>query len=230
MRLGFRGFLVLTLLSSGLHAQTAGGDGSVPMPKLPPITLPPLNSGPPPATSELDAYLFVPKNPLANPSTVLPKETRTPAQLEALLANYVGTWRGESVWYSTVTGHILRAPTEMVYALKNEKGHNYLTCSITYELASGPSVAMARMWVEDGRIFSEIAQGDRSQKFIAQSNAGSLIWRTYGSLETLVEFSEIETLRLTVDGGQLSSRGFEVQHYARGESLVLETTELKLVK
>jgi hypothetical protein len=228
MRTGFCGILLLVLLPLSLDAQTASAPA--PAPKLLQITLPPLSLGAPTATSELDAYLFLPKNPLANPSTILPKETRTPAQLEALLANYVGKWRGESVWLSTATGHVLRAPTEMVYALKKENGRTILSCTITYDLAAGPSVALARLWVEKGHIFSEITQGDRSQKFIAQSSAGSLLWRTYDSMDTIVEFAETETLRLAADGGQISSRGFEVQHYARGQSLVVESTELKFVK
>lgn len=233
MRTGFCGFLLLTLLAAGLRAQsapTANSAPSAPAPKLLQITLPPLSTGAPTATSELDAFLFLPKNPLANPSLLLPKETRTPVQLEALLANYVGTWKGESIWFSIATGHVLSAPTEMAYTMKKENGRNVLVCTIYYNLPAGPSVAFSRMWVENGHIFSEIVQADRSQKFVAQSNANSLTWHTYGSMDTLVEFGETEMLRLTPDGGELSSRGYEVQHYARGQSLVIETADLKLVK
>lgn len=217
------------VLAGGAQAQSDAA-ATEPKPELPQIALPPVPTGPPPATSQLDAYLFLPKSPLASPAAVLPRETRTPAQLEALLSNYVGTWRGETKWYSNATGHLLLAPAEMVYAMKEEKGRKVLACTITYHLPAGPSVALSRTWVENGHIFSEIMQGDASQRYIAQSTPEGLIWRTFDSMATVLEFSEVETLRLTPDGGELYSSGYEVQHYARGDSLVFESTQLKLVK
>lgn len=217
------------VLANGALAQAAAA-ASEPKPVLPQIALPPVPTGPPPATSQLDAYLFLPKSPLASPAGVLPKESRTPAQLQALLSNYVGTWRGAARWYSNATGHLLQAPAEMVYTLKVENGRKVLACTITYSLPAGPSVALSRTWVESGHIFSEITQGDSSQRFIAQSTPGGLIWRTFDSMSAVLEFSEVETLRLTPDGGELSSSGYEVQHYARGDSLVFESADLTLVK
>ncbi len=233
MRTGLGGIFLLIFLSGALHAQsTPASRNATPSaaPKMLQITLPPLSTGAPEATSQLDAYLFLPKSPLANPSIVLPKETRTPAQLEAVLANYTGRWRGESVWFSLVTGHTLRALTEIVYTQKKENGRNVLHGLIYYDLPTGLVVTLVKMWVEKGCIFSEIYQGDRSQRFVAQTNANSLILRTYDEMDTLVEYGEVETLRLTPDGGQLSSHGYQIQHYARGQSMVIESAELKLVK
>jgi len=237
MRKVFYGFLLAVSPITGLVAQTTSSADAQP-PQLPPamqnlaqeLKISPVLNDPAKPTSELDTSVFFVKNLLANPSTALPDETRTPAQLEALLTTYVGTWRGESFWFSTSALRSVRAPIELVYKMEKENGRNVLNCTITYTLNGVPSVALSRLWVEDGHIFSEVIQDKQRQKYIAESHADSLVWRSFGSMDTLLDFSETETLHLTADGGQISTAGFEVQHDAHGSSLVLETTNLKLLK
>jgi len=238
MRAALCRFLMAVLLTAGLAAQTAPrSDAGLSLPpltrapgQLPPLELPKLVSSSPKPMEELDAFAFFPSNPIINLATALPEETRSSTQLEALLATYAGTWRGESTWCSLSTHQTIRLPTEVVYRIQKQDGRNVLIGTITYQRNGAPIVGLSRLWVENGHIFSESTQNGLSQKYVAQSRGQSLAWCAYGSMETLLGFSEVETLRLTADGGQISSHGCEVRRNLLDSSIVLETTELKLAK
>jgi len=185
----------------------------------------------PSALSQLDAEAFLPKITWWKIAQVARPDIRSPAQLAAMLAAYVGTWRGEAVT-CFLSGHATaRYSVELVYKLEQEHGHSVLVCDGTYLLPSGPLAMRERAWVENGRIVAELEQGSRKQSFAANSRDNNLVWYSTGSVLALLDFYQVETLRLTVDGGQLHSEGFDVEHGPNGAiEMTGQTVDLKLVK
>jgi len=181
-------------------------------------------------TGQLDVEFFLPRHLLPSVANIPPPETRTVAQLEALLNEYVGTWRGESTWYSTASGKILHYPTELIYRFEDLPGGRVLTCIITYHINGAPTTSLAHLWVERGHIVSETAQGGKRQHFIAHTAGANLIWSVTDTTEALFDFGETETLRLTANGGHLTTTGYEIQHSAQGPVLVHESSDLELAK
>jgi hypothetical protein len=181
-------------------------------------------------TAQMNADAFIPKNLLLSPATFPPPEASTPAQLEARLAAYVGTWRGESTWFSAGTGKIIRFPTEMTYRFVQLNARRVLACAITYTINGAATVTHERLWVENGRIVSEVIENGQPQQYLAHTDHENLVWQTMGSIETAFDFGETETLRLTADGGQITTSGFEVDHTPDGDVFVHESSVLKLVK
>ncbi len=222
MRKAFFCWLLATLPVAGQSTQSSSS-------WLPPLNLPSIGAAEKPI-SELNATAFFAKDFVNTPATALPSETRTSAQLEALLSAYVGTWQGVSTWYILDSRRTLRVHTRLVYKMEKQDGRNVLTCTITYGNPGAPTIVLSRLWVESGHIFSETTEGGTTQKYIAQSRGLGLAWRTFGSMDSLFNFAETETLRLTADGGEISSNGFEVQPNPFGNTVVIETTELKLMK
>ncbi len=230
--------LLACLLASALALRAATPDNqalprSIPTPdELAPPVLPglPTQAALLRPTAQLDAEYFLPKHITPTVANFSPPEPRTTAQLEALLAEYVGTWRGESIWYSSANGKILHYPTELIYHFEDQGGRRVLTCMVTYTINGAPSTSLALFWIENGHIVSEIYQGGRRQNFAAHSDGPSLVWDATDSTQALFDFGETETLHLTADGGHLTTTGFEIQHGPQGPVLVHESSDLKLVK
>jgi hypothetical protein len=227
-----------TLLLAALAARAASSD-SLPLPPSVPAPddwatphLPKLLAAAPALepTAQIDAEAFLPKNLLLSIATLPPSETRTPAQLEARLAAYVGTWRGESTWYSTTSPKILHYPTEMVYRFEQQNGQRVLTCVITYTINGAASVNHARLWVENGHIVSEVVQDGSPLRYIARTDHENLVWSATDSVRAALDFGEVETLSLTAGGGQITTLGFEVQHGTDLDAFVHEASVLQLVK
>jgi len=238
MRLRKLTCLLAGVFAAVLAARAAAPDSlalppSVPTPdSLPPLRPPNLPPTAPPLrpTAQLDADFFLPKNLAPTLANTPPVETRTTAQLESLLAAYVGTWRGESTWYSTAGGPILHYPTTLVYHFDEQDGRRTLACSITYTINGEPSLSLAHFWIERGHIVSEVSQPGRRQHFVGHTDGSNLIWTATDSTQAALDYGEIETLRLTADGGRLSTTGFEIQRGMRGAIFIYETSELKLVQ
>jgi hypothetical protein len=186
----------------------------------------------PSALSSLDAEAFSPNTDWVNAGKVPRPDTRTPAQLAAMLSAYVGTWRGDVVTCFFSDQKTARYPVELIYKLEKESGRNVLVCDGTYQLPDGPLTMHERAWVEQGQIVAELIQGRRKQSFAANSRGSSLVWYSTESAGALVDFCQIETLRLTVDGGQLHTEGFDVEYGpGRGEvHMTGQIVDLKLVK
>ncbi len=184
-----------------------------------------------PAMASLDAQAFLPKTAWLNAADVPRPDTRTPAQLAAMLSAYVGTWRGEAVTCFFSGQKTARYPIELTYTLEKEPGRSVLVCKGTYLLPDGPETMSERAWVENGRIVAQLVQGQRRQSFAANSRGSSLVWYSTDSASAQVDFCQTETLRLTVDGGQLHTEGFDVEYGPRGEMMMTgQTVDLKLVK
>ena len=181
-------------------------------------------------TAQLDVEYFLPQNFLPSAANVLPPESRTIAQLEALLQEYVGTWRGESTWYSTASSKILKYPTELIYRYEEEEGRRVLNCIITYQIDGEPNTSLAHFWIERGHIVSETTQDGKRLRFIAHTEGPNLVWTATGTTRVPFDFGEAETLRLTADGGRLTTVGFEIQPSPQGPVLVQESSDLRLVK
>jgi len=238
MRAGNRFPLVVALLLVGLTARAANSGGTTMPPSVPSndvllhpsLLTPPTPSAQLEPMEQLDASAFAPKTNLLSLASVPPPETSTPAQLEARLTAYVGTWRGESTWLSSASGQVIHYPTEMVYRFVQLDGRRVLTCLITYTNNGRATVSHARLWIENGRIVSEVDQGGHALRYIAQSELQNLVWHATDSAQAMLDFGEIETLRLTADGGQISTQGFEIQHGPRGIVFIHESSLLKLVK
>jgi hypothetical protein len=230
--------LLLSILFATALTGRASSSGSLALPPSVPTpadwttpSFPKLLPGPVLSpTAQIDAEAFIPKNLLLSIATIPPPETRTPAQLEALLATYVGTWRGESTWYSTAGTKILHYPTEMVYRIVLQGGRRVLDCVITYTINGVSTLSQARLWVENGRIVSEVAQGGTPQRYIASTDHENVRWRATDSTRAALDFGEVETLRLTADGGEITTLGFEVQHGPNLDAFIHEASVLKLVK
>ncbi|HTB63459.1 MAG TPA: hypothetical protein VK737_07705 [Opitutales bacterium] len=238
MRQRFIGFLggIVTLAALTASAASTGSSAvppSVPASdEFPPQGLPQLKFSLPtiqPIT-KIDALAFLPKNLLLSVSNFPPTETRTPAQLQAMLTAYVGTWRGTSTWFSSATHSILTYPTELIYKLQTENNQQTLTCSISYTINGATSTSQATFWIENGHLISEVTQNGNSQTYIAGTNHESLRWQESSTGASPLNYSETETLRLTVDGGQISTTGYQIEHGAAGDVFVYESSELKLVK
>jgi len=183
------------------------------------------------ALSQLDAEAFLPKTTWWKIPQIPRPDTRTPAQLAAMLAAYVGTWRGEAVTTFLSGQASARYSVALVYKLEQDHGRSVLVCDGTYLLPSGPLAMRERAWVENGRIVAELEQGTRKQSFAANSNGNNLVWYSTGPVLALLEFCQVETLRLTVDGGTLHSDGFDVEHGPNGAiEMTGQTVDLKLVK
>ncbi len=228
-------------LACSLAAQpTPAGKGTpAPLPPTPAtdvlrlLQFPPLTTEKPAplATSLLNAQAFLPKNTGLSAAQLSRPDTRTPAQLAAMLSTYVGTWRGEAVTCFFYGPKTTRYPVELVYKLAQEKGRSVLVCDGTYQLPSGPQTMRERAWVENGCIVAELIQGHRQQSFAANTRGGSLVWYSTDSASALLDFCQVETLRLTVDGGQLHEEGYDVEHGPGGQILMTgQTMDLKLVK
>jgi len=226
-------------LTCALAAQPtpAGNAGAVaPTPAadvLPPLVIPSLTTEKPAPLpmSLLDAEAFLPKDAGLNAAHFPRPDSRTPAQLAAMLSAYVGTWRGEAVTCFFYGPPTERYPIELVYKLEQEKGVTVLVCDGTYHLPSGAQTMRERAWVEKGRIVAELEQGRRKQSFAANTRGGSLVWYSTDSASALLDFCQTETLRLTVDGGQLHEDGFDVEYGPSGQTLMTgQTMDLKLVK
>src|SRR5580658_9846544 len=99
MRAAFFGCTLTAFLAVGLGAQSAPPQAPA-ADALRPLNLPELSTSPTKPTAKFDIAAFFPENPGPSLATALSNETRTSAQLEALLTAYVGTWRGESTWRS----------------------------------------------------------------------------------------------------------------------------------
>jgi hypothetical protein len=237
MRAPAQHFLLATIFLAALAARAATSGSlalppSVPAPddwaspRFPKLASTPVLT----PTEQIDLAALLPKDLLLSIATIPPPETSTPAQLEARLDAYVGTWRGESTWYSTANQKIMHFPTEMVYRFVEEQGRRVLACAITYTINGAHSVSQARLWVEGGRIVSEVTQDGQPQKYIARTAQENLVWRAMNSTQAALDFGEVETLRLTVDGGELTTQGFEVRHGVDVDAFVHETSDLKLVK
>jgi hypothetical protein len=233
--------VLLIGLASGLAAQsTPGGNTSLVQPAstpapdlLPVLRLPGWLTGQavPTAMSSLDAEAFLPKTPWLNAAQVPRPDSRTPAQLAAILSTYVGTWRGEAVTCFFSGQKTVSYPIELIYKLEKEKDRNVLVCDGIYFLPAGPQTMRERAWIEDGRIVAELVQGSRKQSFAANSLGSGLIWYSTDSASALVDFCQTETIRLTVDGGQLHTEGFDVEHGSGGKILMTgQTVDLKLIK
>jgi hypothetical protein len=200
---------------------------------LPQLRLPNWNvaKAVPTAMSSLDASAFLPKTVWLNAAQVPLPDTRTPAQLGAMLAAYVGTWRGEVVTNFFTDQKTARYSVELVYKLVHEQGRDVLVCDGIYQLPGGPQTMRERAWVENGRIVAELVQGRQKQYFAANSRGNSLVWYSTDSVGSLLDFCQTETLRLTGDTGQLHSEGFDVQYKSDGGTLMTaQTIDLKLVK
>ena len=196
-------------------------------PVLPLLQLPPAALKP---TDQLDGNLFLPQNNLLSLATIPPLETSTPAQLEARLAAYVGTWRGESIWCSTAGSQVIHYPTELVYRFEQQNGRRVLACQITYTMNGAASVTHASLWVENGHIVSEVVQGNQRLRYVARTQQQNLVWRATDSVQAALDFTEIETFRLAVDGGQITTQGFEIEHHPGGDIFIHESSSLRLVK
>jgi hypothetical protein len=231
-------FLLAALFLAALTARAANSGGTTMPPSVPasddwlkpnlPTLVP---SGTPLSPMEqLDASAFTPKITLLSLASVTPPETSTPAQLEARLTAYVGTWRGESTWCSSASPQVVHYPTEIVYRFEQQDGRRVLACLITYTINGAASVNHARLWIENGRIVSEVVQNGQPQRYIAQTELQNLVWHATNSDQAALDYGEIETLRLTADGGEIHTQGFEIEHGRSGPVFIHESSLLKLVK
>ncbi|MGA2052981.1 MAG: hypothetical protein ABSH19_06700, partial [Opitutales bacterium] len=140
----------------------------------------------------------------------LAPESRTPAQLQALLNGYVGHWQGDYV-VNTTGGHELsRFPIDVVYVMNKEKdGQEVLTGTTTYAKDGKTVTEVTRSWVDHGKIVAEVSHENVVEKFSARTRGEDLVWFTEDADKDATDFSMTETLKLTADGGTLSSKGFE---------------------
>jgi hypothetical protein len=243
--------LVLGLATAGLSAQnatpsanTSGSSFSDPSPNS--------NSTPPPSadTSLLttephpfanasdsalitDAPALAPQLPLAPPA-----ETRTPAQLQAVLAAYVGHWQGNYAVHAPNGQELSNFTVDVVYVLKPDKdGLPVLTCTtstISKSIKDGPpATEVTRSWVDHGQIVAQTLHGDAAangsevEKFFARTRGTDVVWFTGDADKADTDFSLTETLQLTPDGGTLASKGFERVPQSNPPILVYVTSDLK---
>ena len=219
MRRFFLLFLMLGLAAAGLPAQTS----------LSPAK---------PTDSSFGDFPITPGNFSATPSTndLMPApsltpgaapESRTPAQLQAVLAAYVGHWQGNYVITSTAGAELSRFPIDVVYAMERDPdGRSVLVATTHLTQAGKPITQHTRSWVENGQILAEVANDYNVEKFFARTRGADLVWFTHDANKDETDFSMTETLKLTADGGTLVSSGFERVPQSDPPVLVLVTSSL----
>jgi hypothetical protein len=155
-------------------------------------------------------------------------ELRTPAQLQAILNGYVGHWKGDYVVTSTGGQELSRFPIDVVYEMKKDKdGQEVLTGTTTYAKDGKTVTEVTRSWVNQGQIVAQVSHEDIVEKFSARTRGEDLVWFTEDTNKESTDFSMTETLKLTADGGTLSSKGFERVPDSNPPLLVYVTSELK---
>jgi hypothetical protein len=220
MRRCFLLFLMLGLAPGGLPAQTSAPPAAATDSSFSDF---PINAGNfSSSTPENDLLPAPALNPGVAP------ENRTPAQLQAILAAYVGHWQGNYTITSTTGVELNSFPIDVVYAMeKDPSGHSVLVAT-THLTEDGKLVTQqTRSWVENDQILAEVINGDSVEKFFARPRGADLVWFTHDPDKDETDFSMTETLKLTADGGTLVSTGFERVPKSDPPVLVLVTSSLK---
>jgi len=154
-------------------------------------------------------------------------ESRTPAQLQAVLAAYVGHWQGNYTITSTAGVELNSFPIDVVYTMETDpSGRSVLVANTHLTEAGKPVTQQTRSWVENGQILAEVINGDSVEKFFARTRSADLVWFTHDFDKDQTDFSMTETLKLTADGGTLVSTGFERVPKSDPPVLVLVTSSL----
>ena len=220
MRRCFLLFLLLGLAPAGLPAQTSTSPAKSADSSFGDF---PITAGNFSSTPATDAPSLTPTL-----NTGAAPETRTPAQLEAVLAAYVGHWQGNYVITSTAGLELSRFPIDVVYTMeKDSSGRNVLMASTHFTREGKPVSEQTRSWVEKGQILAEVTHGDVVEKFLARTRGADLVWFTHDIDKDQTDFSMTETLKLTADGGSLVSTGFERIPKTDPPVLLLVTSNLK---
>ena len=220
MRRCFFLFLLLSLLPGGLSAQnttpSAQSTGSS-------FSDFPINAG--------NFSSSTPENDLIPAPSLSPgaaPESRTPAQLQAVLAAYVGHWQGNYTITSSAGVVLNSFPIDAVYTMEKDSSGRSVLVATTHLTEDGkPVTQQTRSWVENDQILAEVVSGDSVEKFFARTRGADLVWFTHDPDKDETDFSMTETLKLTADGGTLVSTGFERVPKSDPAVLVLVTSSLK---
>jgi hypothetical protein len=219
MRRCFLLILMLGLAPAGLPAQTATPPAQTSDSSFSdfPITAGNFSS----STPANDLLLAPALNPGSAP------ESRTPAQLQAVLAAYVGHWQGNYTITSTAGVELNSFPIDVVYSMEKDPGGRSVLVANTHLTEDGkPVTQQTRSWVENDQILAEVINGDSVEKFFARPRDADLVWFTHDPDKDQTDFSMTETLKLTADGGTLISTGFERVPQSDPPVLVLVTSSL----
>jgi hypothetical protein len=170
-------------------------------------------------------------SPLPNPSLPPAPETRPTEQLEAILAAYVGDWRGETNIHIVGSLKLIHFPIEIVYTMTGAPGQRVVEGTATYSYNNQSAVEKMRLFVVQGRIVEEISAGRAINRLIARVRGESLVWYSLDPNRPPTDLCETETIQLTASGGDMNIQGYEVAPNANGPpSISCESTDLKLQK
>ncbi len=154
-------------------------------------------------------------------------ESRSPAQLQAILAGYVGHWTGNYVVTAMTGPELSNLPIDVVYVMEKDKnGRSTLVGTTTYQKKGKQVSETTRSWVDKGQIYAEISHDDIVEKFFARTRGPDLVWFTHDLNKGVTDFSMTESLRLTADGGTLTSKGFQAVPGSQPPVLVIVTSKL----
>jgi hypothetical protein len=203
-------FVFLGMACAGaLAAQTAAPDPAVPVPVF---------------------HDTNPSDVFASAKKVVPDETRTPAQLNALLKTYVGHWQGESRMSALGVPKVIHYPVDMVCTMADENGLPVLSTVTTFTDGQEKIVEKQRMWVQGGRIVAEIIAGSETLRLAGHTRDNSLVWTALDTTKTPLDFYQTETIDLTIIGGKMHVEGFEVQYTSQGSAMICNTADLTLMR
>jgi len=155
-----------------------------------------------------------------------PPEVRTPEQLQAILAAYVGTWRGDYAMLAP-RGGTLTLNIEVTYAMETRPdGQKVLKRTTTYQ-RDGKTINESAVYkVDKGQI---VAVSDRGENYSARVRGDSLVWFTLDPGRQSTDYWMVESLQLSPTGTRISIRGYECLSNSKPPQFVYETADLQRV-
>ena len=164
--------------------------------------------------------LLVHAEDVAEKAAVVPDET-----LEVSLKAYEGRWVGHFTVHSTATGYTETFPVEQQYWWKDGKLHGV---AVT-QREVGMSSARSQSIVEEGKVISQVKQGDATDTYWAVLRDGGLVWFST-NVKRLKEY-QMKEMIVEADGERvLKTEGFDTYVYGEGLAHLVYRGELKFVE
>jgi hypothetical protein len=160
------------------------------------------------------------------PSMAPPPEVRTPAQLQAVLEAYLGHWKGQYLVHGASGIEIANFPIEVVYVMEKDGARPVLIGTTTYAKDGKTVTEITRSWVQDGQIMAQTLHDGLVDNYSARTRGDDVVWFTLDPHKNITDFSLVETIKLTPDGGTLTMKGFDTLPKSNPPVLVLVTAEL----
>lgn len=132
-------------------------------------------------------------------------------ELVDYLKKYEGRWVGDFTIHSTATGFSQMFPVEQRFWWENGQLHGMSVSDTDQGIRS----AKSQTFIEDGKLRSEVIQGNAKEKFIGVLHEDGIVWIS-SNLERATDYQMKEVFVESNGVRQLNTDGFDSYVYQEG--------------